>query len=224
MTGVQTCALPILSNEGAYDIENPDIRKSLRPTLTPQEQARINETVGKRDEKSWLRNLLDSFDSQKIRQATLNRYETIGVKEKLVAKMKGVDKFMADVSAEAAALMSDYASQIAASAFGVHDGIGGIPKYVNGVTKVWNDNGKIKGPIAIFEPLAKLRDPEVFRDWQFWMSAKRGSRLEQDGREKLFTPADLALAKSIEAKYPPGLFESVRKDWDTYNQIGRAHV
>lgn len=205
-------------NIGGYSPTDPDIRKSLRPKLTTQEQAAINEKVGKRDEKSWLKSLMDSFDPVAIRQATMNRYEQIGRREKLAAKQAGLDRYTADVSAEAAALMSDYAAQMTQSAFGVHDGIGGIPRYHNGTTLIWNDNGKIKGPIAIFEPLAQFKDPEVFRDWQFWMSAKRGARLELDGREKLFTQADLAHAKTIEAKYPAGLFESVRKDWDTYNR------
>ena len=100
----------------------------------------------------------------------------------------------------------------------MHDGVGGIPVYRNGHTIVWNDNGKIKGPLAIFAPLAKLADPEVFRDWQFWVSAQRGSRLEKDGKEKLFTQADLQLANARAAQYPAGLFESVRKEWDTYNR------
>ena len=208
-------------NEGAYDINNPDIRKSLRPKIDAATQARINETIGKRDDSSWLDRLMTAIAPQGVagfRQAYINRYETIGRKERQIAKEKGLPKIMADVSAESAALFSDYAAEISASAFGVHDGIGGIPVYKNGITTIWNDNGKIKGPIPIFAPLAKFRDPEVFRDWQFWMSAQRGSRLENDGRERLFKQDDLKLAKEIEAKYPKGLFESVRKEWDTYNR------
>jgi hypothetical protein len=100
----------------------------------------------------------------------------------------------ADESAEAGALQSDLAAGVTASVLGVHDRNGGIPIYVNGVTKAFNDGGKIKGPVAIFAPLSKYNDPLIYQLYQFWAGVKRGSRLNAQGKPDIFTEDDVKRA------------------------------
>jgi hypothetical protein len=123
---------------------------------------------------------------------------------------------LADSSAEAAALMSDLSAGIMASAMGVYDRVGGIPVYVNGHTKVVNNNNTVKGPIAIFAPLAKYNDSFIYQKYQFWAAVNRGLRLYGQGRDtELITPADQAEAQKILADHPE--FADIQKEWITFN-------
>lgn len=84
-----------------------------------------------------------------------------------------------------------------------------------GHTAVVNFNGDVKGPLAIFAPLAAVNDPMIYQLYQFWAAAKRGKRLTKEGREELLTQADQAHAQFLEKKYP--MFEQVQKDFIKYN-------
>jgi len=84
-----------------------------------------------------------------------------------------------------------------------------------GHTAVGNFNGSVKGPLAIFAPLAAVNDPMIYQLYQFWAAAKRGKRLTKEGREELLTPADQAHAQFLEKKYP--MFVQVQKDFIKYN-------
>jgi hypothetical protein len=84
-----------------------------------------------------------------------------------------------------------------------------------GHTAVVNFNGDVKGPLAIFAPLAAVNDPMIYQLYQFWAAAKRGKRLTKEGREELLTPADQAHAQFLEKKYP--MFVQVQKDFIKYN-------
>ena len=84
-----------------------------------------------------------------------------------------------------------------------------------GHTSVVNFNGDVKGPLAIFAPLAAINDPMIYQLYQFWAAAKRGKRLTKEGREELLTPADQAHAQFLEKKYP--MFVQVQKDFIKYN-------
>jgi len=128
---------------------------------------------------------------------------------------------LADSSAESAALLSDLGAGLTASALGVHDRMGGIPVFRNGITIISNQNGTIKGPTAIFAPLAA--DPAHYQDYQFWAGVKRGSRYMQNPQgkyeEKLFTPSDVKEAEVIRKAYlKAGIdFEAMQKEWIKYN-------
>jgi len=211
-------------NIGTYGLNEPDIRRSLRskgPDVPESLQRVVNEKVAVRDEESWLKRLMSAIvpsESDAFRQAVFNRYQRIGTKEKKAAQKDSLDQYTADVSAEFAALHSDYAAELMASAMGAHDGKGGIPVFRNGVTMIWNDNGNITGPLDIFQPLAKLGD-KAFQHWQFWKSAQRGERLDRvNGKITQFGKDELQAAKELEALYPPGLFQEVDKAWDKYNR------
>ena len=212
--------MPFTREEGAQDYAGPQRqeRLSLRGSTDPAITGRVDQTTTVREEKGFVESITgalsgDSFS--KLRAQALNRYQRLADFDKELAKTMGGAALMADSSAESAALMSDLASGVAASAMGVHDRNGGIPVFKNGFTTVFNDNGKIKGPVAIFAPLSKYNDPFVYQLYQFWAGAKRGSRLLADGKEELFTQADIQMAKDLEAKYPE--FKEIQEDWTTYN-------
>jgi hypothetical protein len=214
-------------NIGTYDPTNPDIRKSIRADVTgdikkmsngPAILAAINRTTQTRQEVGFIERITTALAPESfsyLRQKALDRYNRLSDVEKLVAKKMGGVERLADSNAHSAALQSDLAAGVAASALGVGDRIGGIPKYEKGYTTVSNEGGTIKGAVAIFAPLARLGDPKIYQAYQFWAASKRGKRLLANGKEELFTPQDFAYAKQLEQQYPE--FVSVQKDWIKYN-------
>jgi len=239
-------------NQGTFDINNPDIRKSLRSTLPAALIQRVDQTTVAREDKGFISRILKAIspgDHTSIRAELLNRYNQLSVIDKMRVKKMGGAAAMADISAESAALLSDLGAGITASALGVHDKVGGAPVYVQsfyvvrngqilprryktralaqasagpggevrsgGHTSVVNFNGDVRGPLAIFAPLAAVNDPMIYQLYQFWAAAKRGKRLTKEGREELLTPADQAHAQFLEKKYP--MFVQVQKDFIKYN-------
>ena len=203
---------------GSYAQYNPTERYSLRDSTDPDIVGRVNETTTSREETGYVDRITRAFSGDSfstLRQQALNRYQRLAEYDKKLADDMGGVQLMADASAEAGALQSDLAAGVTASALGVHDRNGGIPVYANGVTKVFNDNGKIKGPVAIFAPLSKYNDPFVYQLYQFWAAAQRGSRLNAEGRKDIFTPADLKKAEQLLKDYPE--FEQIQKEWTVYN-------
>ena len=92
-----------------------------------------------------------------------------------------------------------------------------------GFTAVSNLNNTIKGPLAIFAPLAKLGDPDAYRAYQYWAGVKRGSKwmTNPNGQvvEKLFEPADIPKAEKLRQDFlKRGVdFENIQKEWIAYN-------
>jgi hypothetical protein len=207
-----------IGNSGAYSKYNPSTRYSLRDSTDPDIVGRVNETTTSREETGYVDRITRAFSGDSfstLRQQALNRYQRLAEYDKELADRMGGVQLMADASAEAGALQSDLAAGVTASALGVHDRNGGIPVYANGVTKVFNDNGKIKGPVAIFAPLSKYNDPFVYQLYQFWAAAQRGSRLNAEGRKDIFTEPDLKKAAKLLEDYPE--FEQIQKEWTVYN-------
>lgn len=194
-----------------------DIRLSLRGKKLDQSTLdAVNRITYAREEKGWVKRFTDALHNTSLRQAFVDRYDTIYENTKRVAASKGEAQLFADVSAHSAAILSDQAAGVAAQAMGLNNRSGGIPIYKNGGTFVFNDNGKIKGPLEIFKPLAAYGDPDVYRQYQFWAGSKRGARLMADGKEHLYTPADIREAQKLEKEYPE--FVTIQKEWDTYNR------
>jgi hypothetical protein len=207
-----------IGNVGTYSKYNPDIRYSLRDSTDPDIVGRVNETTTRREEKGFAERITKAFSGDSfstLRQQALNRYQRLAEYDQELAKQMGGVTLMADASAEAGALQSDLAAGVTASALGVHDRNGGIPVYKNGFTTVFNDGGKIKGPVAIFAPLSKYNDPFVYQLYQFWAAAQRGSRLNEQGRPDIFTETDLKKAAKLLEDYPE--FEQIQKEWTVYN-------
>jgi hypothetical protein len=180
--------------------------------------AAINRTTQTRQEVGFVERITEALAPESfsyLRQKGLDRYNRLNDVERLVAKKMGGVERLADSNAHAAALQSDLAAGVAASALGVGDRIGGIPVYKDGYTTVSNENGTIKGAVAIFAPLARYGDPKMYQTYQFWAASKRGKRLLASGKEELFTQQEFAYAKQLEQKYPE--FVSVQKDWIKYN-------
>jgi hypothetical protein len=153
-----------------------------------------------------------------FRAQALNRYNQLGVYDKIRAKKMGGAALLADQSAESAALLSDVAAGLVASALGVHDRMGGIPVFRNGITIISNQNGTIKAPVAIFAPLAA--DPSHYQAYQYWAGVQRGSRFLADGREELFNdPNDKIEAEKIRKAFlKEGIdFNAIQKEWIKYN-------
>jgi hypothetical protein len=205
-------------NDMRYSQYNPTERLSLRDTTDPDTLARVNQTTTAREQNGYVERITKAFSGEtfsEIRQKALNRYQRLAEYDKELADRMGGVALMADASAEAGALASDLAAGVTASALGVHDRNGGIPVYANGVTKVFNDNGKIKGPVAIFAPLSKYNDPLIYQLYQFWAAAQRGSRLNEQGRPDIFTDDDLKRAEQLEKDHPE--FRQIQAEWNVYN-------
>jgi hypothetical protein len=205
-------------NVGTFDKYNPDIRYDLRNSTDPFIMASVDRVTTAREEKGFVERMMEAISPKSwsdFRAEALNRYNRLGEYDKKLAEKMGGAALYADVSAESAALFSDLGAGLTASALGVHDRNGGIPVFKNGVTTVSNLNGTVKGPVAIFAPLAKYNDPTIYQLYQFWAGAKRGKRLLADGREETYTPAMLSYAKKLEQTHPE--FVQIQKDWIQFN-------
>ena len=170
---------------------------------------RVNETTTAREEKGFFQRMSEAIGPRSadyFRQKALNRYHQLSNIDRKAADAMGGEKLLADASAEAMALMSDLSAGVTASVLGYGDRHGGIPVLRNGATTI---DRSTKGLVALLEPIARYNDPKVYQYLQYVMAAKRGSRLNAEGREEVFTAADNAYAKELKEKFP---------------EIGRAHV
>lgn len=185
------------------------------PNVDPRISERVDTVTTAREQKGFAQRITEAISPStfsSLRQKYLNRYEQLGKYDKLLAERMGGAALLADQSAESAALMSDYASGVTASAMGYGDRHGGIPVYRNGTTVI---NRDVKGLIASLAPLAKYGDPKVYQYYQFWAGAKRGKRLDAEGREKVYTKDDFAYANILGEQFPE--FSDVQKDLIAFN-------
>ena len=194
-----------------------DIRLSLRGKKIDKDmEASVDRVTYAREEKGWMKRFTDALHNTSLRQAFLDRYDTIYNNTKRVAASKGEAELFADVSAHSAALLSDNAAGVAAQALGLEHRAGGIPVFRNGGTFIFNDNGKIKGLLEILKPLAAYGNPRVYQYYQTWAGAKRGSRYDKLGVLTPYTPDDYKQAAKFEKEFPE--FVDIQKEWDTYNR------
>ena len=207
-----------IGNIGTFDINNPDIRYSVRANLPAATNARIDATTGQRKTEGFMDRILSIFNPDtraKLRAGLIFQFEALEKGTKARAAKYGNREYMADVSATAAALESMRSKQIVAAA--MRDG---VPVYRKGFTTTDNFNGTQKGLLEIFSPLAATGDPDVWRCFQFYAGSKRGARLDAEGREHLFTPADLRAANAMSAQFKrDGIdFDAVYKDYQKWNE------
>ena len=191
------------------------LEKYSLPAIPQGATDRINETTTVREEKGFARRIVEAISPEtraKFRAMALNRYNQLSQYDKKLAEKMGGAVLLADQSAESAALMSDVAAGVAASAMGFGNRTGGIPVLRNGITTI---DSSVKGLIASLEPLAKYGDPKVYQRYQYWAMVKRGVRLNAQGKETGITSADVAFAKMLEQKHPE--FVSVQKDLIAFN-------
>lgn len=185
------------------------------PRIDPRIDARVDTITTAREQKGFAQRIVEAISPStfsSLRQSFLNRYEQLGRYDKLLAEQMGGAALLADQSAESAALMSDLASGVSASAMGYGDRHGGIPVYRNGATVI---DRNVKGLIASLAPLAKYGDPKVYQYYQFWAGAKRAERLKAEGREKVYTQDDFAYARLLQTQFPE--FVDVQKDLIAFN-------
>jgi hypothetical protein len=208
-----------IGNVGKFDPVEPSIKASLRDATDPVTRARIDQITTPREEKSFIKRITEAIapkSASSFRAAFLDRYNRLSEYDKELVLLMGGAPLLADASSHSAALMSDMSAGVLAGAMGVHDGVGGIPVYVNGHTKIVNNNNTVKGPIAIFAPLAKYNDPFIYQKYQFWAAVNRGLRLYAQGRgPKMITPADQAEAAKILVDHPE--FADIQKEWIKFN-------
>jgi len=214
-----------IGNIGTYDVNNPDIRRSLRVAEDIKQMPNganayksITEKTTAREEEGFISRILEAISPRgrsSFRQKAINRYEGQSQNDKRIADMMGGIELLADASSEAAALQSDTAAGIAAAAMGYGDSQGGVPVYEKGYTTISDLNGTVKGLTEILRPLAVHGDPFIYRAYQFYAGVKRGTRLMADGKEKLFDKADIQYAKDLEQLYPE--FKTVQQEWTKYN-------
>ena len=211
-----------IGNVGKFDPVDPSIKASLRNVIDPAIRARIDQTTTPREEKTFIKRITEAISpksASSFRAAFLDRYNRLSEYDKELARQMGGAPLLADASSHSAALMSDLSAGVLAGAMGVHDGVGGIPVYVNGHTKIVNNNNTVKGPISIFAPLAKLGDPTAYQAYQFWAGVKRGTRFDREGREQLFEKADIQKADDLRKQFlAMGVdFEAIQKEWIKFN-------
>jgi hypothetical protein len=110
--------------------------------------------------------------------------------------------------------MSDRASGVAAEAFKR-----GIPVYDKGYTFVDNKDGSVKGLMEILVPLAKTGDPFTYRAFQFYAAAKRGKRLDKEGREQVFTKKEQLEAEALKNHFMAMDidFDSILNEYQKFN-------
>jgi hypothetical protein len=195
---------------------------SLKP-VSADIDAAIDRTTTAREDKGFIGRILEAIFPQSaghFRQQALNRYNQLGVYDRMLADKMGGAAFLADQSAESAALMSDLSASVTASAFGYGNRTGGVPVYKNGITTI---DTSVKGPIAILAPLAKYNNPRIYQRYQYWAGVKRGKRFMNvtmpDGtvvnKEKNFEPADIARAAQLEKDHPE--FVQIQKEMNEFN-------
>ena len=208
-----------IGNVGKFDPVDTSIKASLRDTTDPVTRARVDQITTPRNEKTFIKTITDAIlpkSSGHFRQAFLDRYNQLDVHSKELVRQMGGAPLLADSNAHSAALISDQSAGVLAAAMGVHDGVGGIPVYVNGYTRIVNNNNTVKGPIAIFASLAKYNDPFIYQKYQTWAAINRGLRLYGQGRTtNSITPADLATATQILQDHPE--FADIQREWIKFN-------
>jgi hypothetical protein len=187
------------------------------PTLSKDTTDRMKDVTPQRYQPAFKERVIGAFkqDYTELRQSFLNRYETLGVNDRILRdkiRKAGGPELLADQSGEFAALQSDLSAGVAASAMGIGDRQGGVPIYRNGLTTI---DTSVKGLVEALAPLAKQGDPEVYQRYQFWAGWKRGRRLLREGREDVYKPADEKRAREIEAAHPE--FVQVQKDLVAFN-------
>jgi len=201
-----------------YTSMDSEIKYSL-PTQSAAYIARRDETTTRRESKGVIERVLESFAPERmadLRAAFIHRYNQLGVLDRMLAEKMGGKVLLADVSAEAAANMSDLSASVTASAFGIGNRKGGIPVYKNGVTTI---DTSVKGPLEILSPLAQFNDPVVYQDYQYWASVQRGSRFMAEGRERNFEAQDIALVEESRKKFlAKGVdFRAIQKEMNAFN-------
>ena len=211
-----------IGNVGKFDPVDPSIKASLRDVIDPAIRSRIDQTTTPREEKSFIKRITEAIapkSASSFRAAFLDRYNRLSEYDKEFVRQMGGAPLLADASSHSAALMSDLSAGVLAGAMGVHDGVGGIPVYANGHTKIVNNNNTVKGPIAIFAPLAKFGDATAYQAYQFWAGVKRGTRFDKEGREQLFEKADIQKAEDLRKQFLAmgADFEAVQKEWIQFN-------
>jgi hypothetical protein len=207
----------VTGNIGDFS-ENKSIKYSL-PNIGAAADARVNETTQTREHKGWLERVTDWLKPENmadLRASFIHRYNQLGVYDRLLAEKMGGKVLLADMSAEAAANMSDLSASVTASVFGIGNRKGGIPVYKNGMTTV---DTSVRGPLQILAPLAQFNDPKAYQHYQYWAGVKRGMRYEADGKEKNFDKGDIALAEKVRQEYlAKGVdFNAIQKEMNVYN-------
>jgi hypothetical protein len=200
-------------NTGAFSAKNKNIKYSIKDRIPTDINNDIERTTSTRQEEGYQEKIAEAISPvgfTKFRQAFLNRYESIERLAKRVAARFGDRELLADQSAIAAALISDRAAGVAASAY-----INGVPVYRNGAFAVSDYNGSVKGLITILEPLAKYGDPFVYQAFQYYAGAKRAKRLRAEGREKLFEENSVQNAEVLGKEFPE--FEQVLQELQKFN-------
>ena len=180
--------------------------------------ATMNRVTPPREKKGFAERVINALAPEAwsyFRQNFLDRYNRLNDYDKMVAQQMGGVELLADQSAHWASLNSDMAAGVTASALGVGDRMGGAPVLKNGYVTVDNLNGTVKGVLEILSPLASRGDPDIYRLYQLWSAAKRGTRLYREGRFELLTPAEVKDALTLSQKYPE--FVTVQQDWIKYN-------
>jgi len=193
--------------------QSSDIRYSLRTTMAPEINEMADRITTKRNEDGFIDRILSAISPDfraKVRQGLIFKFDPIERQSLEIARLHGKDRLLADTSAIASVIQSMRGASVTAASF--RDG---IPVFRDGFTTI---DSSTKGLIPILEPLAKLGngDPYIYQLFQLYAGARRGERLNAEGREETFSPTDIARGKALEVDFP--VFQTVFDEYQVYNQ------
>jgi hypothetical protein len=189
-------------------------------------EAARNRVVGPDDNRSVGERILeDQFDmpvavqqqgqrGEFLRSKLLNKNAPLFRQSFQVAQQLGTPRDLeADVSAIGAVAMADRVV-----ALGERMLTHGVPVLKGGIVQIgdtYSDGSKAKGLIDILKPLTDSGE-NLLPYWQLYASARRGRRLDAEGRENLISPADRQAGMDLDQQYP--FFRDVFDEYQKWNK------
>ena len=191
-----------------------DVSKfSLRDDVAPEINEMADRITTVRKNEGFIDRILSAISpdfTARVRQGLIFKFDPIEKQSLKIAEEKGADSLLAHTSAIASVVQSMRGASIAAASF--RDG---IPVFRDGFTTI---DPNTKGLIPILAPLTEAGkgDPYIYQLFQLYAGARRGSRLNAEGREQTFTPEDIKRGKALEDQFP--VFKEVFDEYQKYNE------
>lgn len=175
-------------NSGNFDGENPDIRHSLKPSRVFKDLSAEQKTF------------LDKIGPERLPQRLKDRWSQLTDNLGLRVRQAGVDRYAALLRNDKALLGEDTLDGSIADSSWV---LARMSPSAGGAVSALLNNGRIyldakekvidikDGTKGLADTLRKLGSPVEIDRFMGWIAANRSKRLLGEGRENLFTPAEI---------------------------------